>query len=57
MVKGDGTPCVPYYDEAALCYPAFRVLKHMVGTWLKEVSQYKNSFADFLLIHFYRYNI
>lgn len=55
MVTHDGAaPMIPSYDENALCAPAFRVLKHMVGTWLKEVSSFKNPLADFLLIHFYR---
>ena len=57
MVANEGGGMtIPSYDETALCGPAFRVLKNMVGTWLKEVSSFKNPFADFLLIHFYRYD-
>jgi DNA polymerase epsilon subunit 1 len=56
MATNDGkTVMIPTYDESALCGPAFRVLKSMVATWLKEVSNFKNRYADFLLIHFYRY--
>ncbi|XP_031784892.1 DNA polymerase epsilon catalytic subunit A [Nasonia vitripennis] len=56
MVTNDGSaPSIPSYDETALCGPAFRILRLMVATWLKEVSNFKNPFADFLLIHFYRW--
>ncbi|XP_023347648.1 DNA polymerase epsilon catalytic subunit A, partial [Eurytemora carolleeae] len=43
------------YDETALVAPAFRVLRTMVGTWLRDVVQYKNVFADYQIIHFYRW--
>lgn len=46
---------MPSYDEASLCGAAFIILKKMVSTWLREVSQFKNPFADYLLMHFYRY--
>ncbi|XP_014238604.1 DNA polymerase epsilon catalytic subunit A [Trichogramma pretiosum] len=57
IVSGDAALIngIPSYDEAALCNPAFKVMKHMVATWLKEVSQFKNPFADYLLMHFYRW--
>jgi hypothetical protein len=35
------------YDETALAAPAFRVLRTMVATWLRDVSQYQNVFADY----------
>ena len=35
------------YDETALAAPAFRVLRPMVATWLRDVSQYQNVFADY----------
>ncbi|XP_011498886.1 PREDICTED: DNA polymerase epsilon catalytic subunit A, partial [Ceratosolen solmsi marchali] len=56
IATSDGTTVtIPTYDENALCGPAFRILKIMVATWLKEVSNFKNRYADCLLIHFYRW--
>ncbi|XP_029052112.1 DNA polymerase epsilon catalytic subunit 1 isoform X1 [Osmia bicornis bicornis] len=49
------TNVIPSYDETALCNPAFRALKTMVNTWLLDVSTYKNVFADYQIIHFYRW--
>ncbi|XP_017476166.1 PREDICTED: DNA polymerase epsilon catalytic subunit A isoform X2 [Rhagoletis zephyria] len=46
---------LPSYDETALCSAAFRVLRHMVNGWLREVALHQNIFADFQLIHFYRW--
>ncbi|XP_011188337.1 DNA polymerase epsilon catalytic subunit 1 [Zeugodacus cucurbitae] len=46
---------LPSYDETALCSAAFRVLRHMVNGWLREVALNQNIFADFQLIHFYRW--
>ena len=43
------------YDETALVSSAFRVLRSMVNAWLREVSQYRNIFADYQIIHFYRW--
>ena len=43
------------YDETALVYNAFRVLRTMVASWLREVSQFRNVFADYQIIHFYRW--
>ncbi|CAB4064926.1 POLE [Lepeophtheirus salmonis] len=43
------------YDETALVSGAFRVLRTMVHVWLKEVTQYRNVFADYQIIHFYRW--
>ena len=43
------------YDETALVYNAFRVLRTMVAAWLREVSQFRNVFADYQIIHFYRW--
>lgn len=54
MVSG-GTPMLPSYDDTALCSEAFKVLKEMVSAWLRDVSIYRNMFADFQIVHFYRY--
>ncbi|XP_059098833.1 DNA polymerase epsilon catalytic subunit A-like [Tigriopus californicus] len=43
------------YDETALVSAAFRVLRAMVNAWLREVSQFRNIFADYQIIHFYRW--
>ena len=43
------------YDETALVNPAFRVLKTMVQAWMREISQYRNVFADHQVVHFYRW--
>merc|ERR550519_1637584 len=43
------------YDETALAAPAFRVLRTMVGAWLRDVSMYKNLYADYQIVHFYRW--
>jgi hypothetical protein len=53
MMAGQGT-VLPSYDETALCSGAFRVLRSMVSAWLRDVSVYKNVFADFQILHFYR---
>nr|XP_031835870.1 DNA polymerase epsilon catalytic subunit 1 [Nomia melanderi]XP_031835871.1 DNA polymerase epsilon catalytic subunit 1 [Nomia melanderi]XP_031835872.1 DNA polymerase epsilon catalytic subunit 1 [Nomia melanderi] len=46
---------IPSYDETVLCSPAFRTLRSMVNAWLLDVSVYKNVFADYQIIHFYRW--
>ncbi|KAJ4448291.1 hypothetical protein ANN_10305 [Periplaneta americana] len=53
MMGGQGT-LLPSYDETALCSGAFKVLRSMVSAWLRDVSLYKNVFADFQILHFYR---
>ncbi|XP_076638395.1 DNA polymerase epsilon catalytic subunit 1 isoform X3 [Colletes latitarsis] len=56
MATGDPTASViPSYDETALCSPAFKALRSMVNAWLLDVSVYKNVFADYQIIHFYRW--
>ncbi|KZC07383.1 PREDICTED: DNA polymerase epsilon catalytic subunit A [Dufourea novaeangliae] len=56
LATGDSTESViPSYDETALCSPAFRILRSMVNAWLLDVSVYKNVFADYQIIHFYRW--
>ncbi|XP_076350234.1 DNA polymerase epsilon catalytic subunit 1 isoform X2 [Tachypleus tridentatus] len=43
------------YDEMALSSGAFRVLRAMISSWMRDVAVYRNVFADFQLIHFYRW--
>ncbi|XP_033110052.1 DNA polymerase epsilon catalytic subunit A-like isoform X2 [Anneissia japonica] len=43
------------YDETALCAGTFRVMKSMVHGWLKDVAEYGNAFADYQIMHFYRW--
>ncbi|XP_028166881.1 DNA polymerase epsilon catalytic subunit A-like [Ostrinia furnacalis] len=43
------------YDEAAQVSGAFKVLRGMIASWLRDVTQYKNVFADFQISHFYRW--
>ncbi|XP_015586460.1 DNA polymerase epsilon catalytic subunit A [Cephus cinctus] len=56
MVTGDSTTAtIPSYDETALCSAAFKVLRSMVNAWLRDVTVYRNVFADYQIIHFYRW--
>ncbi|XP_067207203.1 DNA polymerase epsilon catalytic subunit 1 isoform X2 [Linepithema humile] len=55
IATGDTATIIPSYDEITLCNPAFKTLRSMVNAWLLEVSLYKNVFADYQLIHFYRW--
>lgn len=54
MVEGTGT-VLPSYDETALCSAAFKILRSMVNVWLRDVSIHQNAYADFQIIHFYRW--
>lgn len=47
-------PSLASYDETALCSGAFRVLRTMVASWLRDVSVHRNVIADYQLINFYR---
>ncbi|XP_060641327.2 DNA polymerase epsilon catalytic subunit A [Anolis sagrei] len=56
MVTGNQAANVPAsYDEAALCSNTFRILKSVVVSWVKEITQYHNVYADNQVIHFYRW--
>lgn len=46
---------VPVYDETARCATSFRILRQMVAAWLRDVSVYQNVFADYQIVHFYRW--
>ncbi|XP_026280416.1 DNA polymerase epsilon catalytic subunit 1 [Frankliniella occidentalis] len=54
MISGQ-TAVLPSYDETALCSAAFKVLRSMVNAWLRDVTMYKNEFADLQIVHFYRW--
>ncbi|XP_044265120.1 DNA polymerase epsilon catalytic subunit 1 isoform X2 [Tribolium madens] len=43
------------YDETARCAEAFKVLRAMASTWMRDISLYRNVFADFQVVHFYRW--
>lgn len=43
------------YDESALCSAAFKVMRSLVNSWLREVTIDRNVFADFQIVHFYRW--
>lgn len=54
-MMGGAESSLTAYDETARCAPAFRILRQMVAAWLRDVSLYQNVFADFQIIHFYRW--
>jgi len=55
MAGGPAGLVLASYDETALAAPAFRVLRTMVAAWLRDVSQYRNIYADYQIVHFYRW--
>ena len=55
LATGGGGGGLASYDETALAAPAFRVLRAMVAAWLRDVSMYKNIYADYQIVHFYRW--
>ncbi|XP_053674267.1 DNA polymerase epsilon catalytic subunit 1 [Anopheles nili] len=55
IANGTGGQQLSSYDETALCSQAFRIMRTMVNTWLREVSVNRNVFSDFQIIHFYRW--
>ncbi|KAF5297091.1 hypothetical protein FQA39_LY02671 [Lamprigera yunnana] len=50
-----GSSNMTMYDEATRCAEAFRILRNMVTVWMHDISMYRNKFADFQVIHFYRW--
>lgn len=42
------------YDETVRCAEAFKILRAMAGSWMRDISLYRNVFADFQVVHFYR---
>ncbi|XP_074652055.1 DNA polymerase epsilon catalytic subunit A-like [Tubulanus polymorphus] len=56
MLEGQGAATtLTGYDETALCSVAFRIMKSMVHSWIRDVTQHQNVFADHQIIHFYRW--
>nr|XP_020761351.1 DNA polymerase epsilon catalytic subunit A isoform X4 [Odocoileus virginianus texanus] len=56
MITGNQAASAPAsYDETALCSNTFRILKSMVVGWVKEITQYRNVYADNQVMHFYRW--
>ncbi|KAF2878625.1 hypothetical protein ILUMI_27547, partial [Ignelater luminosus] len=53
LIAGNNTATT--YDETARCAEAFRILRTMAGVWMRDISLYRNQFADFQVIHFYRW--
>lgn len=55
MLNDTGGPELSNYSESAMCATVFRVLKSVVASWLRDISVHRNVFADFQVIHFYRW--
>ncbi|XP_025837463.1 DNA polymerase epsilon catalytic subunit A [Agrilus planipennis] len=51
---GGQTSFTPY-DESSKCAEAFRILRIMVTAWMRDITLYRNVFADFQVVHFYRW--
>ncbi|CAH0594349.1 unnamed protein product [Chrysodeixis includens] len=54
MANAGSNASMPY-DETTQCSAAFKILRTMIASWLRDVTQYKNVFADFQISHFYRW--
>ncbi|XP_076064206.1 DNA polymerase epsilon catalytic subunit 1 [Oratosquilla oratoria] len=54
-MMGGAESTLTAYDETARCAGAFRIVRQMVATWLRDVTMYQNVFADFQIVHFYRW--
>ncbi|KAL1514239.1 hypothetical protein ABEB36_003526 [Hypothenemus hampei] len=52
MLSGNG-PVV--YNESTRCAEAFKLLRTMASTWMRDISLHDNVYADFQVIHFYRW--
>lgn len=55
MLNDGSAPELSSYSESAMCATVFRVLKGVVASWLRDISVHRNVFADFQVIHFYRW--
>lgn len=55
MIGNNPSIALTSYDETALCSAAFRIMRSMVNNWLREVAIHRNVFADFQIVHFYRW--
>ena len=41
-------------DDTIRCAEAFKVLRSIASSWMRDVTISKNQYADFLIVHFYR---
>ncbi|KAL1117393.1 hypothetical protein AAG570_004719, partial [Ranatra chinensis] len=48
-------PLLAPFSESSACSGAFKILRQMVASWLRDVSLHRNEFADFQIVHFYRW--
>nr|XP_026494308.1 DNA polymerase epsilon catalytic subunit A [Vanessa tameamea] len=55
VMASTGSNATETYDETAQCSAAFKILRTMIASWLRDVTVYKNVFADFQISHFYRW--
>ncbi|XP_045485974.1 DNA polymerase epsilon catalytic subunit 1 [Pieris rapae] len=55
VMANTGSNATVNYDETAQCSAAFKILRTMIASWLRDVTLYKNVFADFQISHFYRW--
>ncbi|CAG9565610.1 unnamed protein product [Danaus chrysippus] len=55
VMASTGSNAKETYDETAQCSAAFKILRTMVAAWLRDVTHYKNVFADYQISHFYRW--
>lgn len=55
MIANNPHATVSNYDESALCSAALKIMRSMVNCWLREVAIDRNVFADFQIVHFYRW--
>lgn len=45
---------ISVYDDGSRCAEAFKILRIMATSWMRDISLYRNVFADFQIVHFYR---
>lgn len=55
MISSNPAAMLSSYDESALCSAAMKIMRSMVNGWLREVAIERNVFADFQIVHFYRW--
>lgn len=55
MISNNPSAMLSSYDESALCSAAMKIMRSMVNGWLREVAIDRNVFADFQIVHFYRW--
>lgn len=55
MITNNPLTTLSSYDESALCSAALKIMRSMVNSWLREVAIDRNVFADFQIVHFYRW--